>query len=331
MPDLSIIIPIYNTPNDLLLRCFQSLDTICDIDYEAILVDDGSQQDTGAFCAEYVKKHSNFYYFRKENGGVSSARNAGLEQAKGRYVAFLDSDDALLGQCFTKDLLIGDPDLVIFDILLCSGKAQVNWHALDTPQGDVAIPILLRQLVVSKSMNSPCAKLFSLNLIRKHDLHFDTSFITGEDWLFVCNYVSHIQNARYQQQNAQIYYRDGATSLSRLTRFPDRMMENLQTIYKTQLSLCDMDWATTTRDLLKSTAATQWLEHLFNLSADLKLLHKLTAHRKEAIRQAATEAITLLTPSAPKKARIKANILLHFPVIIDPIARLRRLYLKIKR
>lgn len=329
MPEVSIIIPIYNTPPQVLQRCFDSVAAIEGVSFEAILVDDGSGEDTSDFCKEYTRRHSHFRYFYKENGGVSSARNAGIAEATGCYIAFLDADDALLGQSITADLFATDSELVIMDILLSTNGSASCWHALDVPAGAVDQGTLLRQLVVSKSMNSPCAKLFRRDSIEKIGLRFCTEHITGEDWLFVCQYVLQIQSALYCPTNGLIYYRDGASSLSRVARQPDVMLSNLHAIYQRQLSLCNMDWATQETCALKSIAAAQWLEHLFNISADLTLLGKLTAQRMRQIRQAAQEAAQRLSSGA-KKARIKATVLLHLPILIGPLARLRQLYLRLR-
>ena len=92
---LSIIIPIYNTPCEKLQRCFASVQGIQTNTYECILVDDGSCKEIGQYAKKYASTSETFKYFRKENGGVSSARNVGIEVAAGEYIYFVDSDDAI--------------------------------------------------------------------------------------------------------------------------------------------------------------------------------------------------------------------------------------------
>ena len=328
--DLSIIIPVYNTAPALLCRCLDSVQGLRGLNLEVILCDDGSGEETASFCAEYAATHPQFRYLRKENGGVSSARNLGLDHATGRYVAFMDSDDAFLPDSITPDHLSTDSDLVLFDILLDTNGRRSTAPAMDAPSGLLPLGDVMKRLVVTKNLNSPCAKLFKRELIEKQQLRFDTDFVTGEDWLFVCDYLLVCSTVQYAKTPCYIYYRDGSTSLGRLSRFPDTMFANLEANYRRQLSLCDMDWAADQRTQLQSAVAAAWLENLFNLAADLLLMKKLTPERKSRVLAAAREADTHLASDAPKKARQKSMILRRFPIAIGPIALARRLYLKLR-
>ena len=88
--ELAIIIPIYNTHKEKLERCFESVNAIRSESYECILVDDGSDQETSEYLNKYSERNSNFRYIRKENGGVSSARNVGIERALEEYICFAE-------------------------------------------------------------------------------------------------------------------------------------------------------------------------------------------------------------------------------------------------
>lgn len=92
MTKLSIIIPIYNT-GIYLHKCITSILSQKMTDFELILVDDGSKDDSGAICDEYAKKDSRVKVIHKQNEGVSIARNTGIEVAEGEYIGFVDSDD----------------------------------------------------------------------------------------------------------------------------------------------------------------------------------------------------------------------------------------------
>ena len=95
---ISVIIPVYNV-SSFLPRC---LDSVLRQEHilEIILVDDGSTDDSGSLCDRYAAKDSRVTVIHKENGGLSSARNAGLDVARGKYVAFVDSDDFLEEDCY---------------------------------------------------------------------------------------------------------------------------------------------------------------------------------------------------------------------------------------
>lgn len=92
---ISIIIPVYNTEK-YLATCIDSVISQSFTDFEVLLVDDGSTDRSGFICDEYAKKDSRIRVFHKENGGVSSARNLGLDYANGEWVYFVDSDDEVL-------------------------------------------------------------------------------------------------------------------------------------------------------------------------------------------------------------------------------------------
>ena len=90
--DVSIIIPIYNAEK-YLRRCLDSIVSQSFKDYEVLLIDDGSTDNSGKICNEYTYKYKNFKVFHKENEGSASARNYGLVRAEGNYIIFVDADD----------------------------------------------------------------------------------------------------------------------------------------------------------------------------------------------------------------------------------------------
>ena len=89
---ISIIVPIYKA-EQYIHRCIDSILSQSYTDFELLLIDDGSPDGCGAICDEYVAKDSRVRVFHKENGGVSSARNLGLEKAVGKWISFIDADD----------------------------------------------------------------------------------------------------------------------------------------------------------------------------------------------------------------------------------------------
>ena len=91
---LSIIIPVYRA-EDTLERCIGSILQQSFTSYELILVDDGSPDACPLLCDEYAGKDSRIHVIHKENGGLSDARNVGIKRAKGLYITFIDSDDAI--------------------------------------------------------------------------------------------------------------------------------------------------------------------------------------------------------------------------------------------
>ena len=117
-PCLSVIIPVYNVER-YLGRCIDSLLNTKGIENtEIILVDDGSTDESGRIADSYAEKHAVISCYHKENGGLSDARNYGLNRAKGRYVFFCDSDDMVVPGKFCKvieDLAKSDADVLLWD------------------------------------------------------------------------------------------------------------------------------------------------------------------------------------------------------------------------
>jgi glycosyltransferase involved in cell wall biosynthesis len=114
-PEISIIIPVYNTEH-YLPRCIDSVISQTFSDYECIIVDDGSTDLSSQICDEYARKDTRIRVIHKENGGLSSARNTGIDNSNGNYIFFLDSDDFVPSEALDKlNTSIGNAEI-------CSGK-----------------------------------------------------------------------------------------------------------------------------------------------------------------------------------------------------------------
>ena len=97
MIEISVIVPVYNTPSEYLRECFDSLTVQILPECEFIIVLDGSPDAAISICEEYAGKDSRFKIFNQPHSGVSAARNFGIDHAQGKYIAFVDGDDFLLG------------------------------------------------------------------------------------------------------------------------------------------------------------------------------------------------------------------------------------------
>jgi len=330
MLDLSMIIPIYNTREEDLARCFASMDSLTGFSFEILLIDDGSQDATADFCRNYAASHPQFRYHRKENGGVSSARNYGLDQAQGRFVMFVDADDVLLGDAITPQTIATEADLVIFDMYLSENGQDSLWASLPCKAGPISQKDLQKHLIVGKSLNSPCVKLFRRAHIEEAKLRFRIDMITGEDWLFVTSFVEHCAGAYYAAMPCYRYFRDEGTGLNRTARFPDTMIENHRLIMKTKRTLAYQGTPEWSYEDVIGIAASMHVEDMFNTAADLKLLKLLTKERKKALQQTVRITKPELKHNGSRKAKLKRFILVHLPVLLFPLAKLREVYLKHK-
>ena len=181
MPEISIIIPIYNTEK-YLVRCLDSIKAQNFTDWECILVNDGSTDNSEALCERYADEDSRFRLINKINGGVSSARNAGLDVAKGTWIAFVDSDDYVDPDYLTIPENLQNCDIVQKSYDKLKKKGQTKCHL---PFRDGCIlndRILLHRFFINKRNNALWDKIFKRTLIG--DVRFDTSIAIGEDFMF---------------------------------------------------------------------------------------------------------------------------------------------------
>ena len=128
MPKISIIVPVYNVEK-YLEKCVRSILAQTFTDFELILVDDGSPDSSGAMCDQFAEQDQRVKVIHKENGGLSDARNAGIEIATGEYLGFVDSDDYIADDMYEllyTNIVKEDADLSICGIYdVYEGKEQL--------------------------------------------------------------------------------------------------------------------------------------------------------------------------------------------------------------
>lgn len=129
MITVSIIIPVYQGKS-YLKRCIDSVLAQSCQEYEIILVDDGSTDGSAEICDEYAEKQKTITVIHKENGGLSSARNAGLEIASGEYVMFIDADDVVHSKMLETELKVLKEENA--DIFICGLKRFAEIEEVDT-------------------------------------------------------------------------------------------------------------------------------------------------------------------------------------------------------
>ena len=188
MPQISIIVPVYNCET-CLRRCIDSFLVQTFSDFELLLVNDGSTDSSGEICDEYLAKDSRVIVFHKDNGGVSSARNLGMDNAVGEWITFVDSDDWLdnifLSQLYIDN--INDVDLVISYAKQIDGIKEIYGRKYVTKyinSKEIKILFLENDLAWQ---TSPWGKLYKNNKCR--DLRFIEGMHIGEDLMFLYTYL----------------------------------------------------------------------------------------------------------------------------------------------
>lgn len=221
--------------------------------------------------------------------------------------------------------------MIVFDILLTQRGVESVWHGFDRPSGSVSTEVFLNQLFTTSSISGPCAKLYRTKYLQEAYLLFNTAFVSGEDWMFVCDCAAQAKNIAYYAECSYQYFRDDATGQSRLLRFPEKVLQNqIDRFLRKKEVVASMQWNECDPNRILSLAAVEMIENLFNASADLLLAKQYTPQRKAMIRAAVEEARPLLQAPVSKKTALKLTVLTQFQPALWFLAKLRDQYLKRK-
>lgn len=199
---ISVIVPVYNS-EQYLHRCIDSILAQTYTDFELLLIDDGSTDSSGAICDEYAAKDSRVRVFHKANGGVSSARNMGLDNAQGEWITFVDSDDWVEKEYI--ELFMNNID----DLVYQSFQSVFNEHieVWDTSIKALDINESLTKLYEKKVLGYCWGKLYRTMYLKTNNIRFNEDIKFREDELFVLEYLSHIKHITCVDSNKYIYNR----------------------------------------------------------------------------------------------------------------------------
>lgn len=215
--DVSIIIPVYNAESRF-RRCLDSILSQDFSNFECILVDDGSTDGSPSICDEYAKQDARIIVIHKKNGGVSSARNAGLEIAKGKWIVFVDIDDYLKCHHISGMLNTANQSDSI-DFTICGFyeiKKTGNTEHSYQPQMYIGKEHICRMFDTTSLLTYmvPWNKMFRHSIIQEHHIRFDEKLSISEDRLFSYEYMLHIRGAAI---SAQVTYIHDTTDFSSLS------------------------------------------------------------------------------------------------------------------
>ncbi|MBO5345606.1 MAG: glycosyltransferase [Paludibacteraceae bacterium] len=214
-PLVSVIVPVYKAEK-FLHKCVDSLLAQTMTDFEVLLIDDGSPDRSGAICDEYAAKDSRIRVFHKANGGVSSARNLGLDNAQGEWIAFVDSDDWVEVDYLLELTRKLDVDLILTGVIFTSGlKIKVESEYYSSKEIDKCF----NKYSDTSVLTAPWAKLYRKSLIQKHVIRFDDKIRCGEDFIFVCQFLLFCESIRVFEYIGYNYYNAGEQNISFSKRY----------------------------------------------------------------------------------------------------------------
>lgn len=193
MPEISIIVPVYKVEK-YLRHCVDSILAQTFTDFELLLIDDGSPDNSGAICDEYAEKDNRVRVFHKENGGVSSARNLGLDNAQGKYVMFCDSDDFVRKDwCQKMRNLMVDTRVSIgfcgYQSVDIRTGLRGDIQKYSTEEVEYLNRTCFWDIYLKNLLNMPWNKIFRAEIISNSHLSYDESIHYNEDLLFVLDYI----------------------------------------------------------------------------------------------------------------------------------------------
>ena len=194
---ISVIIPVYNAA-DFLPRTVGSILMQDFDDFEVIIINDGSTDGSATVCDEMAEQDARVRVIHKENGGVSSARNAGLDAARGEFVMFVDADDAIhdgsLESMYSKksDFVLAGFEKVVDHKIQERYSPSVSAFYNGTEEictfFDKVLPVKNTYI-----LNSACFKLFRRSIIVENGLRFVEGLSFAEDKMFVMNFLQYVQ------------------------------------------------------------------------------------------------------------------------------------------
>lgn len=212
---ISVIIPVYNVEKQL-SRCIESILLQTYTDYELLLIDDGSTDQSGKICDDYARVNKQIKVYHKQNGGVSSARNFGIEKSSGKWLVFVDSDDWV-----EKDYLINFEDNRIENGVLAiqgriddnlTSKQERRFTETTLSRTEISRGIIDNQLL---EFGAPYCKLYCKDIINHNNIRFPETYSYGEDAMFFYRYLQYIDKIILMSYCGYHYMNSGDNSLSR--------------------------------------------------------------------------------------------------------------------
>ncbi len=208
-PFVSIIVPVYNAEKTI-GRCMESILKQEYTNFELIIIDDGSKDDSPAICDQYAANDSRIIVVHKENSGVSDSRNMAIDMARGKYLQFLDADDWITPNAtrtFVEAAEESNAEMVISDFYRVVENRVSQKGSIDK-EG-----LLTREEFASEMMENPSDfyygvlwnKLYRRDIVEKHHLRMNAAISWCEDFMFNLEYIRHAQNF-YAVQLPLYYY-----------------------------------------------------------------------------------------------------------------------------
>lgn len=230
-PLISVIVPVFNVER-FLKDCIESVQNQSVHDLQIILIDDGSTDLSGKICDDFAKKDKRIQIIHQKNLGVSVARNVGLDMARGKYIAFVDSDDVLSVNAYSQLLRYSKAGVLVMGQTQLMSENGELYPSTDIAEQVVSQQEFLDDLFAEKKfpyLGYPVDKLFIREIIEKNHLRFDPRIKLNEDRLFVLNYLMYCETIKLINEKIY-YYRQRSSGVIAKTRRNTTVTESEMTV-----------------------------------------------------------------------------------------------------
>ena len=288
MKYITVIVSVYNSEN-YLEKCVNSLLQQTYSDYEILLINDGSKDNSEKICQEYAKLSPYISAYSKDNGGLSSTRNYGIRKANGKYIVFLDSDD-----WFEKDMLErlaeasenGKADVVTqgFQVEFIEDHfTKTEMLSKEISTNDMSLAEIVVELEKKSLFNSACNKLYRTQIIKDNEISFQIGMEPGEDLLFNCLYFQRIKNAHCITYCGYHYIKRTTSSLT--SNYYAQYEDKIKIFYNNRKSLYEsISMPFDNRNICLANSMTSYaitaVSNIYNKESNLNFMQKEDAVRR---------------------------------------------------
>ncbi len=318
---ISVIIPVYKV-RDRIVNTLKCIKNQTFKNFEVLFIDDGSPDDSSEFVQEFLKDSCvNYKIIKKENGGVSSARNLGIERAQGKYITFLDSDDYIennMLEVFYEKAEEENADIVYSAYVFeDSSKEPITDNKADLKEGLYNGIDTATGLAYGTTYTHIMANMFKASIIKENNIKFDTNRKFAEDIAFMIKAYGHSERiycideiyahyVRWSQSvmnnikisYLDVYYSNIETLKYIQTNFKSRQLENAMITSRIPAAIVNIFIAFCTKDSLK--------QELYEFLSDKKVRSELRKYKmakleKDRLRYLILSKVILICPKIVEK------------------------------
>lgn len=231
-PAISVIVPCYNAEKTI-GRVLESLENQSFSDFEVVVINDGSSDKTKEIATSYLENSNlNMVYIEQENQGVSYARNAGLNLAKGKYITFVDADDIYNREFL--NILYHEIEKDRSDTVFCAYSRDLDrvqrFAPTDVTTESLDHMSLLDFVMIRKASCAFFTFIYKIDILRRHKIYFDANLKYGEDLEFLWKYLSHCKSGVFVPLELHGYYDNPLSAMNNISwRAADLLTSTKQT------------------------------------------------------------------------------------------------------